>query len=151
MIRKGIKPARTILSLAIVFLLSACAGAATTGPASGSKASGTTVAVPGGAYTNVTPVELQTMLANKDFVLVNTHIPFEGNLPSTDRSIPYNEIGQKLNQLPTDKNAKIVLYCRSGRMSDIAARTLVQEGYTNVWNLNGGMIAWEQAGLKLEK
>jgi len=92
--------------------------------------------------------ELQTMLENKDFVFVN-HIPYEGEISKTDLSIPYNEIDQNLDKLPDDKNAKIVLYCRSDRMSGIAAETLVGLGYTNVWNLDGSMVAWEQAGLKL--
>lgn len=129
-------------------LLIAC-GAATP-PRASSQTIGTPVAVPGGAYTDVTVAELQTMLATKDFVLINTHVPFEGDLPSTDRSIPFDQIGQRLDELPADRNAKIVLYCRTGRMSDIAARALVQQGYTNVWNLQGGMVAWERAGLKLE-
>lgn len=111
---------------------------------------GEKVTVGSGAYTNITVAELQTMLDQKDFALVNVHIPFEGDLPATDLSIPYNEIEQNLDQLPGDKDAKIVLYCRSDRMSTIAAERLVELGYTNIWNLEGGMVAWEQAGLPLE-
>jgi rhodanese-related sulfurtransferase len=112
---------------------------------------GETVSAAGGSYQNVTPTELRTMLKSKDFVLVNVHIPFAGNIPGTDVFIPYNEIEPNLSQLPADKTAKIVLYCSSGRMSEIAAEEFVSLGYTNVWNLKGGMVAWQQAGFELEK
>lgn len=90
------------------------------------------------------------MLKEKAFTFVNVHIPFEGNIVQTDLSIPYNEIDRNLGRLPTDKRAQIVLYCRSGRMSTEAAQTLAKLGYANVWNLAGGMIAWEQAGFAIE-
>ena len=112
---------------------------------------GQTVPATDGSYQNVTPAELETMLKNKDFVLINVHIPFAGNIHGTDLSIPYNEIEQNLSQLPADKSAEIVLYCSSGRMSQIAAEELVSIGYTNVWNLKGGMVDWQQAGFELEK
>jgi len=78
------------------------------------------------------------------------HIPFEGDIHDTDLSIAYDEINQHLDQLPEDKNAKIVLYCRSGRMSSDAAEELIKAGYTNVYNLAGGFNAWEAAGLPIE-
>ena len=114
---------------------------------------GETVTAVGGSYQNITYDELNAMLKNKDFVFVNVHIPFAGNLANTDLSIPYDQISvpENLSQLPDDKNAKIVLYCRSGRMSEIAAEELVSLGYTNIWNLTGGMVEWEQAGFEIEK
>ena len=114
---------------------------------------GETVTAIGGSYQNITSDELNAMLKNKDFVFVNVHIPFAGNIANTDLSIPYDQIGtpENLSQLSDDKNAKIVLYCRSGRMSEIAAEELVSLGYTNIWNLTGGMVEWEQAGYEIEK
>ena len=111
---------------------------------------GEQVSVADGSFTRVSPGELQVMLEDKNFPLVNTHIPFEGDIPGTDLSIPYNEISQNLGLLPADKNARIMLYCKTGRMSTEAAGTLVGLGYTNVWELGGGMVAWQEAGLPLE-
>ena len=114
---------------------------------------GETVTAVGGSYQNITSDELNAMLKNKEFVFVNVHIPFAGNIANTDLSIPYDQISisENLSQLPDDKNAKIVLYCRSGRMSEIAAEELVSLGYADIWNLTGGMVEWEQAGFEIEK
>jgi rhodanese-related sulfurtransferase len=111
---------------------------------------GERIAVPGGSYTRLSPTELKSMMRREDVVLVNTHIPFEGNIPGTDLSIPYNEIGGKAQHRLPDKEARIAVYCRSGTMSAEAARTLVRLGYTDVWDLGGGMRAWEKASFPLE-
>jgi rhodanese-related sulfurtransferase len=107
------------------------------------------VQVESGCHTNVA-LQLVEMLKQKDFFFVNVHIPYEGEIESTDAQIPYDQTAQQLSQYPSDKAAKIVLYCRSGRMSSIAAKELVKAGYTNVWNLDGGMSAWEVQGLPLK-
>lgn len=115
------------------------------------QAGETPVNVSGGAYTDVSPHRLAEMLAasRKDFVFINTHIPYDREIEGTDDFIPFDQIEQSLDRLPADKSAKIVLYCRSGNMSVTAAETLVRLGYTNVWNLAGGMKAWRAAGFTL--
>jgi rhodanese-related sulfurtransferase len=137
----------------MIFLLAACKGEREllSGQSPPVEVKGVRVDVPGGSYTDVSVPELQTMLQNKDFIFVNVHIPFEGDIPGTDLSIPYDEIDQHLDELPAEKDARIFLYCRSDRMSNIAAETLVGLGYTNVWNLDGGFNAWENAGLPVER
>jgi rhodanese-related sulfurtransferase len=102
------------------------------------------------SYNQISVEELQTILKDKDFLLINVHIPFAGDIPNTDLSIPYNQIEENINQLPSDKNAKIVMYCRSGSVSRQAASTLAEIGCSNIYDLSGGMNAWQQAGLPLE-
>jgi len=101
------------------------------------------------SYTDINAAQLNEMLQAKDFTLINVHIPYEGELPQTDDLIPYNEIEANADRLPADKGAKIVVYCRSGSMSAVAARTLVDMGYTNVYNLTAGMKEWQAAGYEL--
>ena len=58
-------------------------------------------------------------------------------------------MASNLDSLPSDKGAKIVLYCRSGRMSEIAANELVRLGYRNVSHIAGVFVAWAKAGHEL--
>jgi len=137
-----------LAALIVGGLLAACSAPPATPAAT--PVPGVPVRVEGGTYTNVNAGQLFAMLKSKDFLFVNTHIPYEGEIAQTDTFVPFNETGpQRVNDYPADKSAKIVLYCRSGRMSSIVAGELVKAGYTHVWNLDGGMIAWEKAGYEL--
>jgi rhodanese-related sulfurtransferase len=103
-------------------------------------------------YEDISVETLAGMMEERrdSFLLVNTHIPYEGDIPGTDLSIPYNEITAYLDQLPADKDAEIVLYCRSDNMSRSAAEDLAELGYINLKNLDGGFIAWRDAGYPFE-
>jgi hypothetical protein len=72
-----------VIALFGLILLSACQPGQT-------SVLGKQVEVGDGAYTEINVNELQSMLESKDFVLVNVHIPFEGDIPDTDVSIPFD-------------------------------------------------------------
>ncbi|PKL10102.1 MAG: hypothetical protein CVV51_00225 [Spirochaetae bacterium HGW-Spirochaetae-7] len=109
-------------------------------------------------YFNIDAAYLARLLAAKDsksgaagnFFLVNTHVPYEGHIQGTDAFIPYNRTWEMAGRYPADKTARIVVYCMTGPMSDSASRALVRLGYTNVYNLIGGMQAWKRAGHALD-
>ena len=99
-------------------------------------------------YVKISAEQLAEQMDDQDLTLVNVHIPYEGDLPETDLSIPYNEIAGHLDQLP-DLDAPIVVYCVSGGMSMVAAKELAGHGYTNIIELDGGMGAWAATGYEL--
>jgi rhodanese-related sulfurtransferase len=129
------------LVILIVLFVAACAQGPSTTPEAALERNAA-------GYTDITVQQLAAMLADKSFTLVNVHVPFEGDIPQTDLSIPYDQIAEHLDRLP-DKDVPIVLYCRSGRMSTQAAEALVALGYTHVMELDGGFYAWEAAGYSL--
>lgn len=100
-------------------------------------------------YRNVSPEELREILMTTDPFLLDVHTPNEGYLAGTDARIPYTEVADRADELPSDLDATIVVYCMSGRMSEIAATQLAGMGYRNVLNLAGGMVAWQGAGYEL--
>ena len=110
---------------------------------------GTVVRANGGHWTNITPDSLAAMLEKKDFTLLNVKTPYIGEIAGTDLYITYTGLTARAAQLPADKGAKIVVYCRSGNESAIAAQTMIDLGYTNIDNLDGGMTAWTASGRQL--
>ena len=101
-------------------------------------------------YRDVSPQELRELLAGTDPFVMDVHVPNEGHLAATDARIPYTEVADRAAELPPDPDSVIVVYCMSGRMSEIAATQLASMGYRNVLNLAGGMIAWQAAGFELD-
>lgn len=95
------------------------------------------------------PVAFAGAVAQPARFTINVHVPFEGRIDGTDLALPYNRIETDAARLPADRGTPLAIYCRSGRMSAIAARALARLGYHDVVELRGGMQAWTAAGLPL--
>lgn len=98
---------------------------------------------------NLTPQELYAMLQDKDFELINVHVPYEGELPDTDAHVKYTETDALEDHLGHDLAAKAVLYCKTGPMSKTATQNLVDRGYCRIYDLPAGMNGWTAAGYDL--
>ena len=94
--------------------------------------------------------ELANVMADDErtHTVVNVHIPYQGEIEGTDANIAFDNVDALTEALP-DKSTPIVLYCRSGSMSEQAAQDLVELGYTQVYDVPGGMNAWQSGGRTL--
>ena len=94
---------------------------------------------------NITAAEAKEIMDNRDdYVILDTRTQEEydeGHIPGAVL-IPYDEILQKAETVLTDKNQLILVYCRSGRRSKLAAEDLVKLGYTNIKEF-GGILDWK--------
>lgn len=95
-------------------------------------------------YRTITAMELKTRLANKNFFLLDVHVPEQKHIKGTDAFIDFRKIRQSAQRLPIDKETEIVVYCLGGGMSRVAAEDLLEMGYTNVYDLKGGLVAYER-------
>ena len=96
----------------------------------------------------LSPARFAAVAAAPATVTLNVHVPDEGSIPGTDLTIPYDEVTARRRELP-ERDTTIAVYCRTGRMSTIARRTLARMGYRRVVELRGGMVAWRAAGRRL--
>ena len=95
-------------------------------------------------YLNITAEEAKEIMDSEEgYVIldVRTQKEFDqGHIPGAIQ-ISHEEIAEKAEEVLTDKDQLILVYCRSGRRSKIAAEALVELGYTNIREF-GGIIDW---------
>ena len=98
----------------------------------------------GAVYMNITAEEAkQIMDSEEGYIILDVRTQEEydqGHIPGAIL-IPNTEIEARAEEVLTDKNQLIFVYCRSGRRSKLAAEALVELGYTNIKEF-GGIIDW---------
>lgn len=127
-----------VLSVTTMLILPACQN--DSNDSTSASSSGNTI-----TYEQITGAEAKALMDSQtNYIIIDARTQSEyddGHIPGAIL-IPEYEIKERAkNELP-DKNQLILVYCRSGRRSKIAAEALVQLGYTNVKEF-GGIIDWE--------
>ena len=118
----------------IIFFVMGCAKQSAKGD--GDKAVG---------YQKITPAVVKERLDKGEKLIivdVRTKEEYDGGHIPNSLLIPYDEIEAKAATLLPDKNASIIVYCRSGRRSEIAAKSLMKLGYTNAADM-GAISDWK--------
>ncbi len=102
---------------------------------------------------SISPKAAYNSVESRHTVIIDVREPSEiarTSIPGAI-NIPLSQLKNRLVELDKYKQSPIITQCRTGRRSLAALKTLMSSGFTNVQNLEGGIIAWEKAGLKTEK
>lgn len=106
-------------------------------------------------FFDLSPEQFQTLLQeNKNIKLIDVRRPEEYKEGHIQGSVllPVQELSQeKLDAASVKKDDAILLYCRSGGRSGHALHMMQQFGYKNVKHLDGGILAWKEKNLPVEK
>ncbi len=105
----------------------------------------------GGA--GVSPMQATLMINREDAVVVDVREPAEytgGHIPNS-RHIPLSQLDKRLPELEKFKGRSLIVNCASGNRSSAACARLRSAGFEKVFNLSGGISAWDQAGLPVTK
>ena len=97
--------------------------------------------------TNITPEEVKRRLdAGEKLNLIDVREPYENaEFNIGGKLIPIGNIqSMQIEDIEDMRNDEVILYCRSGNRSGIAAMVLDQLGFKNTKNLTGGMLAWAE-------
>lgn len=105
-------------------------------------------------FKGVPSIDIDTYIAEyqgkNNHVLIDVRTPdeFKSGHVAKAKNIPLNTISKKMKSIPKDK--PVVLICRTGSRSGMAARQLAGAGYENILNLKGGVMRWQADGHSLK-
>ena len=97
----------------------------------------------------IRPVQAERQIATRAPVILDVREPAEFAVDhiAGARNVPLRQLGARLDDLPADRAAEILVYCRTGHRGAIALAVLRMFDYTNVRSIYGGREAWRLAGL----
>ncbi len=101
---------------------------------------------------SITPVEASEMYSAKEAVIIDVREQNEWDdkhIPGAIH-IPVAQLNNRLSELEQYKDRPVIMQCRSGRRSAQGALVLHNAGFKKVYNMEGGILAWDKAGLETE-
>lgn len=140
-----------VATLGLLFSASACSGDKGTAPAPVTQPVAQSAPVGGPVFRTVTPQEAQTMIAQRQGLLVvDVRGPEElkEGFIAGSQLVPFWEIAKGQKTIPTGR--PLLLVCAVGGRSYAVGQYLAQKGYPEVYNLQGGIDNWKRAGLPLQ-
>ena len=101
----------------------------------------------------VGPAEAVTLINRKDAVVIDVRDEGEFNSGHINnaRHIPENQLADRMKELEKFKAKPVIVSCAMGRRASVAVDALKKQGFADVVALRGGISAWSQAGMPLEK
>ena len=105
-----------------------------------------------GSITQITPKESAGLVANEFAVIIDVRTVGEWQSKHIDGAvlIPLSELKSRVNELKQYQGKQLIMQCAVGGRSSKAVELLQQAGFSNVANMNGGIVAWEKANLPLK-
>ena len=104
-------------------------------------------------FSNVEPTDAVRIINHDEAIIVDVREDKEvadGTILDS-LHIPLGKLGDRLDELANFREKPIIVSCRSGHRSATACARLRKEGFSTVYNLKGGVLAWQNAGLPLQK
>jgi rhodanese-related sulfurtransferase len=100
----------------------------------------------------ISPQEASALTAEKKAIIIDVREDNEWNTVHIPGAIhiPLAQLSTRLSELQPYKNTAIITQCRSGARSAKALDILKSAGFSHVQNMEGGLIAWNKAGLKTQ-
>ncbi|HEB96018.1 MAG TPA: rhodanese-like domain-containing protein [Sedimenticola thiotaurini] len=102
---------------------------------------------------SITPQRATELINREDAVVVDVRPmnDFADGHILHSLNIPMNGFGKQLGQLEKYRNRPIIVACRSGAQSSAACKQLRKAGFDQVYNLRGGIMAWQNANLPVSR